>query len=459
MLYLFLTTCYSLLVPENNIWALDESNFQEALKSQDGLLVQFYSSSCDCCIKFAPEYTEIGKDLKKQKIYIAKVDASKHKAIASEYEIVSYPTFLYFINEIWIQYDGKTERKAIVDWVLKRKSNPYKFIYNNTNLKDLIDQKISVVYLGEFNHRFRRIFDTAYLNIEGMQFGLWNNTKLLENYNTTSPLGIVFAHRKQYEYKLSYSYQDFYKFIETHKPPKVYTWTNDVGTLIQDNAIPGILFFAEDSNLPKYQKTIDVLSEKYYQDLIFTTLDLNSNVTSAVKEFLGFTTEDQPSVVILDNKEKFYKYKSTDLSLEGVENFIKGWQNKTIEQYYKAQPEPAVSVEKRVRILVASNYFEYVNDTTKDVLVFFYDPRVDGNNLKIFERIAYEMKNRTDLVICKIDKIQNEFKDVELRGATPIKIYPKKGKRGYDYVINIGKFALFEFIDAYRGFVDFLIES
>ena len=114
---------------EDEVWVLNEDNFQEALELQPDLLVEFYAPWCGHCKKLAPEYAAAAKKLMENNppIRIAKVDATANKNLASKFGVSGYPTMKYFINKSPIDYNGGRTEDTIVQWVLKKPLHLYQF--------------------------------------------------------------------------------------------------------------------------------------------------------------------------------------------------------------------------------------------------------------------------------------------------------------------------------------------
>ncbi len=67
------------------------------------------------------------------------------------------------------------------------------------------------------------------------------------------------------------------------------------------------------------------------------------------------------------------KYKmSGDFSFEALEEFARKVASGDLEPYLKSQPVPEQTAD--VKVVVAKNFDEIVNDETKDVLIEFYAP-------------------------------------------------------------------------------------
>ena len=110
--------------------------------------------------------------------------------------------------------------------------------------------------------------------------------------------------------------------------------------------------------------------------------DENVNVQFAVssaEEFrqelgqFGVTDVEKDGKYVAAVGQKGEKYRLTeDFSYEALEDFARKLVKGELESYLKSQPVPEQTED--VKVVVAKNFDEIVNDKTKDVLIEFYAP-------------------------------------------------------------------------------------
>ncbi len=97
---------------------LTEENFEEVLKSEKVLLVDFWATWCGPCKMLAPVLSEFAEE-NKDKIKVGKVNVDEQGDLAIKYGITSIPTLILFKNgevaNISVGFHSKTELEEMLN--------------------------------------------------------------------------------------------------------------------------------------------------------------------------------------------------------------------------------------------------------------------------------------------------------------------------------------------------------
>lgn len=104
--------------------------------------------------------------------------------------------------------------------------------------------------------------------------------------------------------------------------------------------------------------------------------------------------------------------------MDNLEAFVTDFLDGKLEPYLKSEPIPATQ-DDAVKVVVAKNFDEIVNDEGKDVLIEFYAPWC-GHCKSLapkYEELATKLAKEEDIVIAKMDATANDVpKQYEVRG-------------------------------------------
>lgn len=76
------------------IFRLTEDNFDDVIKSNDIVVVDFWAAWCTTCSSFAPIYVEVSEAY--PDVVFAKVNTQYEQSISAQYRIQSIPTLVCF---------------------------------------------------------------------------------------------------------------------------------------------------------------------------------------------------------------------------------------------------------------------------------------------------------------------------------------------------------------------------
>jgi len=102
----------------SDVLDLTTETFDEAIKSNPAILVEFFAPWCGHCKSLAPKY-EVAATQLKGVASIAKVDCTAQEAVCSRFGVRGYPTIKLFRNGNPQEYSAARETEAIVSFMKK----------------------------------------------------------------------------------------------------------------------------------------------------------------------------------------------------------------------------------------------------------------------------------------------------------------------------------------------------
>lgn len=96
------------------------SSFENIIKSEKPVLVDFFATWCGPCKMLAPILKEV-KDNLGDRITIIKIDVDKNQQMASQYQVRGVPTMILFQNgkQLWRQ-SGVVQKGDLIKVILEK---------------------------------------------------------------------------------------------------------------------------------------------------------------------------------------------------------------------------------------------------------------------------------------------------------------------------------------------------
>ena len=439
---LSLSLCEEDFPVENDVIILTDSTFDKAVAKYDYLLVLFYAPWCGHCKKFHPEYEKAAKTLRKENLYLSKVDATVEKKLAEKFEIQGFPTVKLFIKGEAIEYTGGRKEQEVINWMRKKTGPATKLIKSEEEIDKLKkDNDVVLIYFGNNKNELDEYIKVARKN-EDFPFANVENEEIAKKLGIKMGTVVMFRNFEEPQKELSkdLTSKKIEEFIDAFSSPKVMTFDEKAAQIIFGKAIPAIILYCDKKSekWEEYRKIMEKISEKIGGKLKVVQTDIKEGMASRLAEYIGVKDSDLPSVRIADTRVDLKKYNMEgEINEKNILKFIEDWENNKLKPHLKSAEEPKENKDD-VFVVVGKTYEKEVINNDKDVMLLFYAPWC-GHCKALhpkYEEVAKKLKEKNPkLLLAKIDATENEVENINISGFPTVKFYPgnKKNKAPIDY--------------------------
>ena len=440
---------------ENDVIVLTEANFDKAINKYEYLMVFFYAPWCIRCKNFHPEYEKAARTLRKENLFLAKVDATVEKNLDKRYEFTGYPAIKLFIKGKDIDYNKARNEVEVVNWMRRKTNGPATKTLNSSEEVEKFKNEYDVVliYFGN-NKRDIEEYTRAARKIDDFNFGIVEKEDIISKYSKKGNI-VLYKNFDEGKRELTtIKMENIEELINKYSSPKLMKFNEKAAYFIFDKKLPALILFAEEKspNWVDYEKLMLNISEKLNYKLKVVLTDIKGVKAAKLAEKLNVNINNFPSIRIIDTSGKYikkYKMDKDNINEKDILKFVNDWENKKLKSYVKSSEEPKDN-DGDVFIVVGSTYEKEVINNEKDVVILFYSPLCYRCKalLPKYEIVAEKLKSKNPkLLLAKIDGIENEVETIDDHTFPKIRLYPgnKKNKQpieynGDDSVNNIIKF-------------------
>jgi len=415
------------LVAADDVIVLTESNFDAEVMDKDFIVVEFYAPWCGHCKHLEPEWSKAATILKNNDppLYLAKVDATEHGALASRFGVNGYPTIKIFRNGKDETYSGPRDAPGIVKF-LKGQAGPVsKTLTTAEELEKLIQYDLAVVaYLPEDSTELRRAFmDCAAALITQFTFAHTSDPAVFGQHVTGLAAeakivllhSLVKAHPKHDEMAIEYSgpaeSESIEAFVKNNALPLVAHTHADTENRLTYSGLPVLTVYsavnyAINPQEAKYVRNRLIATAQAHKGKLHVALaDKKEYVSQLVK--LGLL-KCEPACAVISSKDDNYVMQG-DYSPRAVASFAADFLAGKVERYIKSEAPPA-SNDGPVKIVTGKTFDEIVLDESKDVLIELYAPWC-GHCKSLapkWDELGAKLKNNPNVIVAKMDATANE---------------------------------------------------
>jgi len=432
---------------EENVLVLTNDNFDQAIKENEFVLVEFYAPWCGHCKALAPEYAKAAGQLaeKASDVKLAKLDATEHGEMAEKFGVRGYPTLKFFRNGKDIEYTGGRTADTIISWI-EKKTGPAAITLMDVDMakKFIDDNKVAVVgFFKNVESDEAKAFLEVAANLDDFKFAVTNVEEVLKEYEVSEDAKVVLFKdfdEKKNVFEDKYEAETLTKFIEANSMPSVVEFNHESAQKIFSGAIKShlLLFVSYKAEAYAAQKELaSKIAKDHKGQLLFVTVDTDEDDHKRILEFFGIKEDELPGMRLIKLEEDMAKYKpaTNDLDEASIRAFVQGFLDGSLKQHLLSEDVPEDWDKEPVKVLVGKNFDEVAMDTNKHVLVEFYAPWC-GHCKQLaptWDKLGEKFADSEDIVVAKMDSTANELESIKIQGFPTIKLFKKGDNKVVDY--------------------------
>jgi len=423
---------------EEDVLVLTTANFDEAVKDNEFMLVEFYAPWCGHCKSLAPEYAKAAGQLKADNsaIKLAKVDATVETELGTKFGVQGYPTLKFFRKGSPSEYGGGRTAPEIVTWLNKKTGPPAKAIATEDELKAFIEsaEVVLVGFFADAESEAAKAFLDAAAAVDDTPCGIVSDAAVAATKDVKGDLVVLFK-----------------KFDEGRNDLAVEGLSADkVKAHISENSLPlGVEFTQETAQkifggdaknhlllfVSKASKEFEKILADYKGaaagfkgKVLFIFVDIDNAENDRILEFFGLKKEECPTVRLINLGEDMTKYKPDTVNLlpDGLTAFAQAFLDGKLKPFLMSEEIPEDWDKTPVKVLVGKNFEQVALDAKKAVLVEFYAPWCGHckSLAPIWDELGEKYKDHESIVIAKMDATANELEQVKVHSFPTIKYFP-----------------------------------
>ncbi|KAI7806597.1 protein disulfide isomerase family A, member 7 [Triplophysa rosa] len=452
MLFLGFITCLVLrtfCAEGSDVLELGDSDFDQTTAMHETMLVEFFAPWCGHCQRLAPEYETAATKLKGT-VPLAKVDCTVNTQSCERFGVNGYPTLKIFRNgEETGSYDGPRSAAGIVSYMKKHAGPSSVTLHSEADLDSFVDNfEASVVgfFSGDDSAQLAEFLKISSALSDSYRFAHSTVLGTGLKYGVDGETVLLFRPPR-----LNSKFEDsVVKYTETVS-------TSSLRTFVRDNVF-GLCPHLTTENRDSLRES-DLLTAYYNVDYLrnpkgtnywrnrimkvgtqfqgrglkLAVADRQEFQDELEEEFgLGQSEEgDLPLVTIRTRAgHKYAMQEEFTRDGKSLETFLEDYFANRLKRYVKTEAVPE-SNDGPVKIVVADNFDEIVNDPEKDVLVEFYAPWCGHcKNLEPkYKELGEKLAGDPNIVIAKMDAAANDVPpNFDVQGFPTIYFVPSGQK-------------------------------
>lgn len=440
---LALVLCIGAVVAEENVLDLDIDTFDDAIKNNELIMVEFYAPWCGHCKSLAPEYEKAATELKDTPLKLAKVNADdeKNRPLATKYGVRGFPTLKFFRGTGEPKdYQGERKADALVAF-MKKQALPAVSELKTVEEVEKFSGNDRVVVIGFFksadSDEAKTFASVAEKMRDNFMFGAVNGQdEVAKKFEVEAPNVILFKKFDEGKNVLGASFDMLEEFVNKYSVPLIdEIGPNNYKTYVESGKPLAYLFvdLTVDGQMEEFTGKVKDLAKDTKAKMNWVYIDWAKYAKHS--ERLGLSGTKVPALAIEHDGAHFAFDEATDLTTESVSTWVNAYLDGKVDPTIKSEEIPE-SNDGPVKVVVAKQFDELVMDKSKDVLMEFYAPWCGHckSLAPIYEKLGEQLKGVESVVVAKMDATANDVDPkYGVRGFPTLKLFKSGENEVVDY--------------------------
>lgn len=428
MFLLFALAQQNVFVAASDVLELGDSDFHYTVAEYETVLVEFFAPWCGHCQQLAPEYETAATKLKGT-VSLAKVDCTVNSETCGRFGVNGYPTLKIFHNgEDFAAYDGPRSADGIVSYMKKQAGPSSVPLHNGRDLDAFVNNfDASVVgffsgvdssQMAEFlkassamrdSHRFAHTTDLSL----GLKHGVESDTVVLfrpPRLNSKFEDSLV----KSDEAVSTASLRQFIRDNVFGLCPHL-TAENRENMRGRDLLVAyyDVDYLRNIKGTNYWRNRVMKVATQFQSRGLSYAVANRAEFQEELEEEFGLGPSDggELPLITIRNREGHKYSMQEEFTRDGksLERFLEDYFAGKLKRQVKSEAA-SENNDGPVKVVVADNFEEIVNNPSKDVLVEFYAPWC-GHCKSLepkYTELGEQLSADTHIVIAKMDATAND---------------------------------------------------
>ncbi|KAI8866428.1 protein disulfide isomerase, partial [Ramicandelaber brevisporus] len=433
-----------------DVTTLNADTYKGWIKDKKLALVELYAPWCGHCKALAPEYEKAATTLKAEGIELAKVDCTENMDLCKELDIQGFPTMIVYQNGEKSEYEGTRKADGIVSYMRKQLLPAVSILTADKVAEFAKGDEMSLIgtFSSEDSDEYREFSNAASKLRNKYLFGAVIDAKASK--------ASITLHRKFDDPETAFtgakiSLDAIKTFLKDESIPLLDDISPQNFRDYAETKLPlAFVFYGSGEQRVDNDAAVRAVAKEFKGKVAFVHLDANkfdfmADNLNLKKEWPAFGIQK------LDDMTKYPFSQEKKITTADIRSFVTDFVAGKIAASIKSEPIPEKN-DGPVKVVVADQFKEIVQDKTKDVLLAYTAPWCGHckRMKEAYEKLGTALKEAKGLVIANFNGADNDIpisdSEYQFQGFPTIKLIKADSNEVVEYNGNRTLESFVEFI-------------